>query len=308
MKNCILILILSVFVCSSCCALQQEGVSSGSSYVFDDDYEDYVTDYQILEIGGEPVKFDGKYIIEPKSNLDIENMSFEDFGSFFEEKFDVSVDTYKITEGRVTETVVYHIHSDNPGPVVYIAAGIHGNERAGWYAGILLRNATISCGDLYVLAPVNALGAKQMTRYVNGVDANRVFPGSPDGNDAQVLDWEIFNDIREKNPEIVLDLHEAITYQPNVTDFLGSTYIFTSLEGMEDLFLDMLFATECDELCHNAFGFTGPGPNGSLNSTVTNELGIPTITVETFRGYDIYRRVYDQLDTVQYVLDYKGMR
>ena len=61
-------------------------------------------------------------------------------------------------------------------------------------------------------------------------------------------------------------------------------------------------------ICHNEFGFNGPGPDGSINATVTRSLRIPVITVETFRGFDIGRRVYDQLDTIQFVLDYLGMR
>ena len=76
---------------------------------------------------------------------------------------------------------------------------------------------------------------------------------------------------------------------------------------MAVLFFDLLWATEDGEICHNAFSYTGPGPGGSINRTVTEELGIPVITVETFRGFDIKRRVYDQLDTVQFVLEYYGM-
>ena len=44
-----------------------------------------------------------------------------------------------------------------------------------------------------------------------------------------------------------------------------------------------------------------------MNRTVTVELGVPTITVETFRGFEMERRVSDQLKIVAYVLRYKGM-
>ena len=36
-------------------------------------------------------------------------------------------------------------------------------------------------------------------------------------------------------------------------------------------------------------------------------LGIPTITVETYRGYELERRIGDQLDIVEYVLRYYGL-
>ena len=138
-------------------------------------------------------------------------------------------------------------------------------------------------------------------------DLNRSFPGDPSGNEAERLADAIFSDIADKKPSIVLDLHEAIVLTQD-RDFLGSTYIFTDLAGMEDLFFDLLAATGDGDICHNEFGFNGPGPEGSINATVTRSLRIPVITVETFRGFSIERRVYDQLDTVQFVLEYLGMR
>ena len=264
--------------------------------------------YQHVMVAGTEVRWDGYRAIEPESNLDIRNMGFSDFGSFFTKLYPVTRDSYKLMEGEITEAEVVHIHSATPGPVIYIVGGVHGDERAAWYSALLMREATISCGDLYVLAPANANGARNVTRYVVGhEDLNRSFPGNPDGDDAEKLAFAIYQDIKEKRPDFVFDLHEAILMNES-RDFLGSTYIFTELDGMEDLFFDLLVATESGAICHNEFGFTGPGPAGSVNAEVTKHLHIPTITVETFRGFDIYRRVYDQLDTIQFVLDFCGMR
>ena len=76
---------------------------------------------------------------------------------------------------------------------------------------------------------------------------------------------------------------------------------------MEDMYFDLLFATQDGTICHNPFDQSGPGPAGSVNATIANSLHIPVITVETLRGFSIERRVQDQLDIVQYVLNYKGM-
>lgn len=267
-------------------------------------------DMGIITICGEEVGWDGSHIIEPESDLPIQSMSFSDFGDgLFVDQYAVSVDSYILEEGKITQTQVVHIHSSNPGKTVYVVGGIHGDERAGWYAGLLLGSATISSGDLYVLAPANSTGARNLSRYVSGTqDLNRNFPGSADGNDVQQLAYAIFSDIKRADPDIVLDLHEAIIYSPAKRDFLGSTFIFTELDGIEDLFFDMLFSTQDGTLCHNEFGYNGPGPAGSINRTVSDALGIPTITVETFRGFDIRRRVCDQLEVVQFVLQYYGMR
>lgn len=261
-------------------------------------------------VAGEKVAWnsDWNVAIEPDSSLDIFDMKFSDFGDFFEEEYSVEVSSYTIAQGSAAETTVWHIHSENEGPTIYISGGIHGDERAAWYAGVLMKDCTISCGDLYVLSQANIIGANKVSRRVSGTDdPNRFFPGDPNGTLTQVLDYAIFSDIQDKNPDLVLDLHEAIVVSKS-REFLGSTYIFTTLEDIDMLIFDLLAATEDGDICHNAFSATGPGPAGSLNSTVSNVLGIPVITVETFRGFDIYRRVYDQLDTIQFILEYYGMR
>lgn len=261
-------------------------------------------------VAGEKVAWnsDWNVAIEPDSSLDIFDMEFSDFGDFFEEEYPVTVSSYTIAQGTAAETTVWHIHSENEGPTIYISGGIHGDERAAWYAGVLMKDCTISCGDLYVLSQANIIGANKVSRRVEGKeDPNRFFPGNPNGTLTQVLDYAIFSDIQDKNPDLVLDLHEAIVVSKS-REFLGSTYIFTTLDGIDMLMFDLLAATEDGDICHNAFSATGPGPAGSLNSTVSNHLGIPVITVETFRGFDIRRRIYDQLDTIQFILGYYEMR
>jgi predicted deacylase len=263
-----------------------------------------------ITISGVEVEWNGYTVIEPESNVDISTAKLSDFTAApFSPQYPVTVDTYLLEEGKLTETTVFHVHSDKPGPSVYIVAGVHGDERAAWYAGILLRTATISSGDLYILAPANANGARRISRYVTGrQDVNRSFPGDKTGNEAEQLAHAIFNDIDRVNPDLVFDLHEALIYAPDSRDFLGSTYIFTILDGIEDLFFDLLFATQDGTVCHNEFGYNGPGPAGSINAEVSNRLGIPAITVETFRGFPMDRRVSDQLDSVRFALEYLGMR
>ena len=260
-----------------------------------------------VEINGNKFMTDGYLVQEPECTVDIDTANFSDFGEHFTEEYPVTVDTYKLLEGTDYEMEVYHIASENPGETVYIVGGVHGDERAGWFAGKLLRKATISSGELYVLAPANAKGAKELKRYVDEDDMNRCFPGKADGTPGEQVANAIYTDIADKNPGFLFDLHEAIIYTEG-RDFLGSSLIFTDLEKMGDMFFDLLFATQDGELCSVPFGYNGPGPIGSINNTVTTNLGIPTITVETFRGFDIYQRVSDQLDIVEYVLKYKGMR
>ena len=259
-----------------------------------------------VTIGGETFAYDGYRVLEPEVTFDIHTRTAHDFVPDFDAAYPVTRESYLLTPGADTETTVVKIVGQDPGPTLYVAAGIHGDERAAWYAGLMLQNITIQAGTLYVLAPANAWGAQRNQRRVGEDDPNRCFPGSETGTMAQRICYAIFHDIEEKQPELLLDLHEAIVYKEG-RDFLGSTLIYTSLEGMEDLFFDLLFATQEGEVTSCPFGYNGPGPAGSMNRTVTDQLKIPAITVETFRGFPMERRVSDQLKVVAYVLRYKGM-
>lgn len=271
------------------------------------DYDE--PEWQKVTILGVEMDWNGYTVRESGTEMDPETVTFADLGGdrFFPTVYPVTTESYILAEGEFGETTCFHIHSENPGATIYVVAGVHGDERAAWYAGIMLKKATIANGDLYIVAPANSQGAKLRKRYVTKQqDLNRSFPGDANGNEAERVAHAIYSDIERIQPDFVFDLHEAIVYTAG-RDFLGSTYIFTELDRMEDLFFDLLWATEEGELCHNEFAYTGPGPKGSINSTVTLGLGIPVITVETFRGFDIERRVYDQLDTVQFTLRHYGM-
>ena len=261
---------------------------------------------QTVTIGGEVFAYDGRSIVEPEVTFDIYTKTVSDFVDDFDTVYEVTRESYLLTPGADTETTVVKITGQAPGPTVYVAAGIHGNERAAWYAGLMLRNATIKAGTLYVLAPANAQGARLFRRTVGNEDPNRCFPGDENGTAAQKICYAIFHDIEDKQPEILLDLHEAIVYSEG-RDFLGSNLIYSSLTGMEDLFFDLLFDTQDGKVTSRPFNVNGPGPEGSMNRTVTEALGVPAITVETFRGFPMERRVSDQLKIVAYVLRYKGM-
>ena len=250
------------------------------------------------------------YVIDPPYDFDPEEMLPRDFGDYFTQDFEgCQVSTYKIGEGSPWENEVTLIQSEHEGPAVYVIAAVHGDEEAAYRAGNLLKKITIQSGSLYILSPANPWGAamEPPSRYVVlGEDLNRSFPGDPAGRPAQQAAAYIFADVERVQPDFVFDLHEARIVSEG-RDFLGSSLIFTSLEGMDDLFLEMITDTENGLLCSEPFQYYSPGPAGSVNRIVTTQLGIPTVTVETFRGYEMERRIGDQLDVVQYVLRWYGM-
>jgi len=233
---------------------------------------------------------------------------WETHGAFYPSpRVKTSKETYILNAGKETEVEVVALRGALPGPTMYIVAAIHGDEVSGWYAANLLKGMEIARGTLYILSPANRRGFENRVRFVFGsVDLNRQFPGKADGNMAERLAYAIYNDIADKRPSLVLDLHEAINNDPN-SDFLGSSIIFTSLDKITELFMDMYFATQMDELCSEPYNYFAPGPIGSINNTVTNNLGIPVLTLETYRAYPLERRVMDHLALTGYVLRYMGL-
>ena len=148
--------LLLVFVLAGCARKEQQqeaaeisgpvaGVSGLSVEDADSDVPDAEDDgYQTLIIDGEVIKWDGYKAVEPSDDWDIRSMKLSDVGPFFEEVFEVENSSYKLMEGTLMETEVFHIHSANEGPCVYVVGAVHGDERAAWYAALLLRVLVVS--------------------------------------------------------------------------------------------------------------------------------------------------------------------
>ena len=220
-----------------------------------------------------------------------------------------TIEAYKICEGTDVENEFTVLTATEDGPIIFIIAGQHGDEIAGYMAIDQLKNMELKKGKAYILSPANMAGANAdpKRRYVfDEEDLNRSFPGKTDGTRAELLASAIYAEIEKTQPVVVLDHHEARTVKEN-RDFLGSSLIYTTLDGMEDMFMDMYLATQNGELCAEPFKFYGPGPIGSMNNVVATNLNIPVITVETYRGYALERRVEEHLAIAGYVLRYYGM-
>ncbi len=239
----------------------------------------------------------------------------DDFEHCFEARFHTDAEEYLLLAGTQEENSVLVLRGKETGPTVYIVAGVHGDETAGWLAGNLLKQTTLKAGTLYILSPANTYGAGQNQRKTKSDrDLNRNFPGNPDGWDAERIAASIYADIRDKQPDLVLDLHEAIAKEDDYEalganyDALGNSLICQSLDGIGELVLDALLSSETGELCSAPLTLYGSPPVGSLNQTVTGELGIPVITVETLRAEPLAQRVQNHLELVEFALRRYGMR
>ena len=240
-------------------------------------------------------------------NWDLEDISLEELG-YFTGEYSTRRTQYTLLEGSDLELTVWHLEGEEEGPCIYVVGGIHGDEKAGWYAGTLLRQAELRRGSVYILAPANLYGAREDQRETqSGRDLNRYFPGQEDGWDAQRLAKGIFDDIQEKKPDLVLDLHEANPAEQG-RDALGNSLIVENMEGETgQLVLKLLLASEQGALWPQPITLYGSPPEGSLNHTVSTQLEIPVITVETLRSEDMEQRVSNHLEMAEYILKQYGM-
>lgn len=94
-----------------------------------------------VTINGETFAYDGFRVLEPECDLDIYSMEPKDFTDDFNTVYECQRESYQLTPGTETETTVVRITGQEPGPTVYIAAGIHGDERAAWFAGLMLQRS-----------------------------------------------------------------------------------------------------------------------------------------------------------------------
>lgn len=219
-----------------------------------------------------------------------------------------TISTSLLAQGTDMETQLVILKGSSPGPSLVVVGGLHGDETAGWEAANRLkRTALIKAGTLYILSPANIYGAKHNVRYTaENWDLNRLFPGDLKGDPSEQLAAELWELIQREQPVLVVDLHEALPKQKN-WDYLGSSIIVTKMDGIEDLIDAILSDTAAGTLCAEPYNFYGPGMPGSINRTVAEKLNIPSLTIETFRGYPLERRVGDHLALIHFILDWYGM-
>ena len=116
----------------------------------------------------------------------------------------------KIAPGLPFETAAYIYKGVNPGPIVLVQAGIHGNEPAGtlaleeWISELKVTNGTL------VLIPRMNVKALEAGRRFVARDLNRSFPGDKEASQLESrLASYLYQFAQELHPELVITLHES---------------------------------------------------------------------------------------------------
>lgn len=109
--------------------------------------------------------------------------------------------------------------ANNPGPIIYLTGGIHGDEVGGPIViheiFKRLNKYPLLKGSIIALPLINTIGFKNINRKITlgmeskieSFDLNRAFPGNSNGNQASKLAAFILQTITKSKPTLVLDLH-----------------------------------------------------------------------------------------------------
>ena len=125
---------------------------------------------------------------------------------------EVIYDNIKLLSSKKEINVAHiKIKSNIPGPTIWFTAGIHGDEIGGCVivqeSINKLHNNPLIKGELNVFPMLNPLGFEESTRFLNGEDLNRTFPGKENGSLAEKTAHGVFKKISETSPDLVIDIH-----------------------------------------------------------------------------------------------------
>lgn len=137
-------------------------------------------------------------------------------------------ETRPLLPGTPQETPLYIIGSGQPGPVVLVLGGVHGDEPGGWLAAERVADLPFERGSLLVVPRANRQATYVGVRTTTELgDLNRLYPGDANGLPMARMAHAIVSLVREFRVDVVLDLHESWGFYNgrtvSSTAFLGQT-------------------------------------------------------------------------------------
>ncbi|MDT8415421.1 MAG: succinylglutamate desuccinylase/aspartoacylase family protein [Flavobacteriaceae bacterium] len=172
--------------------------------------------------------------------------------------------------------------AEEPGPVILITAGIHGDEINGIDIVRQLVAQKINCplqGTIVCIPIVNVFGFVNRSRaFPDGRDLNRVFPGSKNGSLASRFAYEIMTEILPK-VDYCLDFHTGGAQRFNAPqiriEFENTTLfelakVFNAPFTVHSKNLAKTFRNSCDKLGKPMLLFEG-GKSDDINKEVSRD-------------------------------------
>ena len=186
------------------------------------------------------------------------------------------------------EVPVLTFTAPKAGPTVLVTANVHGDEATGVgvvheLAGRLER--LLLRGTVQLYPTMNPEGLIQRSRTVpaDGRDLNRVWPGDARGGPAERLAHVLWGDLCARHPDALIDVHAdapaSIPYTIVDRVVRGTSRKRKSLEKRSGQLASAAGLTVLHEYPHDRY--MKYHLDQSLSGAVTNELGIPAVTIES---------------------------
>jgi hypothetical protein len=233
--------------------------------------------------------------------------------------------------GTPQETPLYIYGSGQPGPVLVVLGGVHGNEPGGWQAAERIQ-ATLrpNTGALLVAPRANKLAINGLVRTTDDLgDLNRLYPGETDGLPMARMAFEIVETLREFHATILLDLHESWAFYRDRPPSGGTAYLGQTISSRDEpgasLARNVVDAINGrvraphEEFTYREFPPRGSDPNapaGAPNSfggsrsslgLPTHVPGLATLLVEMGQQQSLERRTALHVEVVNEVASRVGL-
>jgi predicted deacylase len=218
---------------------------------------------------------------------------------------------------------IYEFGSEEKFPEVVITAGIHGDEVTGIYVAERLIKYFIENeprnGHIKIIPMCNPTATRQIKRcsFYDGLDMNRIFPGSPDGSTTMRAADNIWRE--SENADIIIDLHccsqSSMTYALAIYDEFPEVERLVKGLNIPNLVLSegvggQLFTESCRKRGQKSFIIELPSGicPGAVNFQAAEECFQAVLNMMVFEGFIVgsyvdnppksYGRIKDVLSNV----------
>ncbi len=215
-----------------------------------------------------------------------------------------------LAQGSKYATDLYVIESGQPGPIVMVVGGVHGNETAGYRAAEKVKDYSIKKGTLLVIPRVNKLAIEAGRRSAPGeTDFNRLFPQSKTASPKNALAKEVYSIVKEYNVEWLMDMHEGFDYYKNsATSSVGQTLIYYPANSAKSIVEDIVNdLNKGIKTSIQKFTLLRYPVQGSLARSTAQYLGVNSFIFETSQKQTLTTRINLQEQAAKKLLSNLGM-
>lgn len=216
-----------------------------------------------------------------------------------------------LAAGTKYATDMYIIRSNQPGPVVMVVGGVHGNETAGYKAAATVKNYTISKGTLLVIPEANKLAVAQHRRSAKGgSNLNRDFPQSSSQSADTILARAIYSAVKKYDVDWLMDMHEGYDYAKNKsTSSVGQSLIYYPNSKTKQVAGTIVSKLNRNiSSSYKKFSLLRYPVKGSLARSTAQYLGVNSFIFETCSKQSLSTRVDYQLKAANTLLQQLNMK